>query len=79
MSVAIYRSTTRDWRIVDCQPPSQLFPYLPTAALCRTAVYCGAVSSPLNQFGVIAYDIQAEAWRKVLHNIPSPPDDSSDY
>ncbi|XP_073388746.1 F-box/kelch-repeat protein At5g15710-like [Physcomitrium patens] len=83
-----YNHTTETWQRL---PPLDFLPrqglmlvaaaegILCFQALCRTAVYCGAVSSPLNQFGVIAYDIQAEAWRKVLHNIPSPPDDSSDY
>ncbi|KAG0579248.1 hypothetical protein KC19_4G085200 [Ceratodon purpureus] len=75
-SIAIYESTTKAWRVVDAQHPSKVFLYGPTAAICGGSVYCEAICH-CGQLGVMAYDIQAEAWQKVLHEIP--PDERGDY
>ena len=75
-SIAIYESTTKAWRVVDAQHPSKVFSYGPTAAICGGSVYCEAICH-CGQLGVMAYDIQAEAWQKVLHEIP--PDERGDY
>lgn len=75
-SIAIYESTTKAWRVVDAQHPSKVFSYGPTAAVCGRFVYCEAICN-CGQLGVMAYDIEAEAWQRVLYEIP--PDDRGDY
>lgn len=75
-SIAIYESTTKAWRVVDAQHPSKVFSYGPTAAVCGSFVYCESICH-CGHLGVMAYDMEAEAWQNVLHEIP--PDERGDY
>lgn len=75
-SIAIYESSTKSWMAVDAHHPANVFSYGPTAAVCWGSVYCEAIYQ-CGQIGVVAYDIEAETWQKVLHKVPL--DDRGDY
>lgn len=74
-SIGIYESSTKAWRVVDSQHP-KVFSYGPTAAVCGNFVYCEAICH-FGNLGVMAYDIEAEAWQNALYEIP--PDERGDY